>query len=63
MPVYRLHFLKADRSAGRAYRIECDDDREVIERAEGLHHAHGVDIWEGRRRVTRVAGSLGATLR
>lgn len=58
MTEYRLHFLNANKSVGRGHPLECENDRDAVDQAAALRHAHGVDVWEGRRKVTRVAGAL-----
>lgn len=58
MPKYRFHFLSADRKRGQGHTITCDSDTEALIKARKLHHAHGVDVWEGRRKLARVKGEL-----
>lgn len=58
MPNYRLHFVSADRKPGRGYKVECPSDSSVLDVARSLHHAHAIDVWEGRRKVARVHGEL-----
>ena len=63
MTQYRLHFLNADKSTGRGHVVECENDRDAIRQVKALHHAHGVDVWDGHRKVTRVAGALGVRVK
>lgn len=51
MNEYRLYFENAEGRFVRALDLEAGSDREAMEYARGLDHAHGVEVWSRDRMV------------
>jgi hypothetical protein len=58
MPEYRFYTLKSgNRLAAPPDVIECDSDKEAIMEARILLDGLDVEVWQGRRVVTRLRPS------
>jgi hypothetical protein len=51
MPSYRLYFLDAEGHIKRRVELDCCDDDEAIEQASKHDIGHGMELWNGPRRV------------
>lgn len=58
MPSYRFYFMTVGDRIMRGQDVECDNDDDALARARSLHNAHGIEVWEGRRKVGRIQPSL-----
>lgn len=58
MVEYRFHYLSPNETVALFHDALCADDDDALERARSLRHAHGVEVWQGRRVVGRVEGLL-----
>jgi hypothetical protein len=55
VPEYRIFSITDDdHIAGPAQTIECEDDREAVEKARQFLDENILEIWEQARRVARL---------
>jgi hypothetical protein len=54
MASYRFYFLDDSEHINKADYVECQDDRDALEKARGFCDAFHIDVWDGTRRVGRV---------
>ena len=54
MPDYHLYFQDERGHFVRRRDIEMADDEGALEAARGFDHAHGIEIWCGKRKVGLV---------
>ena len=52
---YRLYFLDRDDHIRHAVSLECEDDAQAIELARGHADGRTLELWQGARRVVRLA--------
>ncbi|HEY5411116.1 MAG TPA: hypothetical protein VIJ94_10365 [Caulobacteraceae bacterium] len=55
MAHYRLYFLDCDDHIRHAVSLECDHDDQAIELARGHADGRTLELWQGARRVFRLA--------
>jgi hypothetical protein len=56
MPYYRFYLLTADDHIALRREADCDNDAHAIAKAaEVMAHYPAVEVWEGGRRVIRLA--------
>ena len=58
MTIYRFYFLDRHDHIAHAKDVDCDSDADALDRARSLHHAHGLEVWDGRRLVGRATPAL-----
>jgi hypothetical protein len=51
MPYHRLYILDAQGHILRVEERDVASDDEALLQARALNHAHGVEIWQGKRKV------------
>jgi hypothetical protein len=55
MPDYRIYLItEDDHIASPPVKIACDDDLSAIGQSKKLLERHDIQLWEGRRLVTRL---------
>jgi hypothetical protein len=58
MPHYRIYFVQqSGRISGQPIIIECDGDKEVIEKARKMLDGRDIEIWDRARVVARLKSS------
>ncbi len=58
---YRICFVTPDgHIAAAPLRFGCDDDRAAVLHAQSLVDRNAVQVWQGRRLVTRLKSNLAA---
>lgn len=59
MPSFRVYFIGVSRKIVDVAALDCADDQQAIDEAKKLlaerATAHGIEVWEGARRVVSVA--------
>jgi hypothetical protein len=62
MPDYRIYLVtEDDHIASTPLKIACDDDLSAVRQSEKLLDRHDIQVWEGRRLVTRLKSKYGAS--
>jgi hypothetical protein len=55
MPDYRIYLVtEDDHIASAPVKIACDDDLSAVRQSQKLLDRHDIQLWEGRRLVTRL---------
>lgn len=58
MPEYRLYALTRDNHIkGVPATITCENDEAAILKAKEVVDGHGIELWSGSRRVSRINGA------
>jgi hypothetical protein len=52
---YRAYVLNKDNSIQIAIDLYCADDGAARERAQQLVDGHDIELWQGQRKITRLA--------
>jgi hypothetical protein len=55
MPLYRIYTLTEGNITGPGRAVTCDDDETAIQQAKQWLDGHGLEVWEGSRRVSQLA--------
>jgi hypothetical protein len=56
MPEYRIYTLtEGNKITGPWRGVTCDDDEKAIQQAKRWLDGHDLEVWEGSRRVSRLA--------
>jgi hypothetical protein len=59
MPDYRVYLITEDNHIASApIKIACDDDLMAVRQSQKLLDHHDIQLWEGRRLVTRIKATL-----
>jgi hypothetical protein len=59
MPDYRLYSITQDNHiASRPVTIVCDDDTTAVQQSQKLVDRNDIQLWQGRRLVTRLKAKL-----
>jgi hypothetical protein len=57
MPDYRIYLVTEDNHIASApVKIACDNDLSAIRQSQKLLDRHDIQLWQGRRLVTRLKG-------
>lgn len=59
MPDYRAYIIGKDRHVQGYEPLICEDDDMAIAAAERLVDGHDVELWQGARKVTKLAHKAG----
>ena len=55
MPDYRFYIIELDGHVGRPpVIVDCADDRAAIEEAKRQLGGHVVEVWQEKRKITRI---------
>ena len=55
MPDYRIYLVtEGNHIASAPVKIACDDDLSAVRQSQKLLDRHDIQLWEGRRLVTRL---------
>jgi hypothetical protein len=60
MPEYRAYILDSDRHIKGCEPLICTDDAAAIVAAKRLVDGHDVELWQGARKVTKLARKAGS---
>jgi hypothetical protein len=58
MPEYRLYAVTRDNHIkGVPATVTCESDEAAILKAREMVDGHDIELWEGKRRVSRIKGA------
>jgi hypothetical protein len=59
MPDYRIYSITQDNHiASRPLTVVCDDDKTAVQHSQKLLGRNDIQLWQGRRLVTRLKAKL-----